>query len=133
MYNFPPGWCLALRAKNHNPDAQRGCFTCCPHVMAPWRLLVEVIAYQSRLRILSVYFRPALQETTAWALGQVFEHLHGNENEGQPPIIPKDSIPALLAALVESLKDEPRVVYYVCDAMRYLALGFQSSDGELLV
>ncbi|GLI60678.1 hypothetical protein VaNZ11_002880 [Volvox africanus] len=71
-----------------------------------------------------------VRETTAWALGQVFEHLHGNEAENQHPIVPKESIPALLSALVASLKDEPRVVYYVCDALRYLALGFQSPDGE---
>ncbi|EFJ44948.1 hypothetical protein VOLCADRAFT_82561 [Volvox carteri f. nagariensis] len=71
-----------------------------------------------------------VRETTAWALGQVFEHLHGNEAEGQPPIVAKESIPPLLSALVASLKDEPRVVYYVCDALRFLALGFQSSEGE---
>ncbi|GLC59478.1 hypothetical protein PLESTB_001491700 [Pleodorina starrii] len=71
-----------------------------------------------------------VRETTAWALGQVFEHLHGNEADGQQPIVAKESLPPLLSALVESLQDEPRVVYYVCDAIRLLALGFQSSDGE---
>jgi hypothetical protein len=69
------------------------------------------------------------QETSAWALGAVFEHVHGSEPNGSAPIITKDSLPSLLAVLVESLKDEPRVAYYVCDAIRLLALGYQDQEG----
>lgn len=74
---------------------------------------------------------PLSQETTAWALGQVFEQVHGAEAEGAAPIVSKEMLPGLLTALVESLKDEPRVAYYVCDAIRLLALGFNTGDGGL--
>ncbi|PNH00526.1 Importin subunit beta-1 [Tetrabaena socialis] len=70
-----------------------------------------------------------VRETTAWALGQVFEHVHGMEPDGGAPIIGKDMLPGLLTVLVESLKDEPRVAYYVCDAVRLLALGYHKGDG----
>ncbi|KXZ55363.1 hypothetical protein GPECTOR_3g492 [Gonium pectorale] len=69
-----------------------------------------------------------VRETTAWALGRVFEHVHGNEPEGAMPIVSKDMLPGLLNALVESLKDEPRVAYFVCDAVCLLAQGYNSGD-----
>ncbi|KAG2444792.1 hypothetical protein HXX76_001535 [Chlamydomonas incerta] len=71
-----------------------------------------------------------VRETTAWALGQVFEQVHGAEAEGAAPIVSKEMLPGLLNALVESLKDEPRVAYYVCDAIRLLALGFNTGDAD---
>ena len=71
-----------------------------------------------------------LQETTAWTLGQIFEFVHGNEADNSPPIISKDMLPGMLNVLAESLKDDPRVAYYICDAVRQLALGFAQPDGE---
>ncbi|KAG2492867.1 hypothetical protein HYH03_008782 [Edaphochlamys debaryana] len=71
-----------------------------------------------------------VRETTAWALGQVFEQVHGNEPDGSAPIVAQDALPGLLNALVESLKDEPRVAYYVCDALRLLALGYNTTDAD---
>lgn len=55
--------------------------------------------------------------------------MHGNEPDGATPIVGNDMLPGLLQALVESLKDDPKVAYYVCDAVRLLALGYQP-EGE---
>ncbi|GFR39763.1 hypothetical protein Agub_g247 [Astrephomene gubernaculifera] len=71
-----------------------------------------------------------VRETTAWTLGQVFEQVHGCEPDNAAPIVSKEMLPSLLTALVESLKDEPRVAYYVCDAVRLLALGFNSAGDD---
>ncbi len=58
--------------------------------------------------------------------------MHGNEPDGAAPIVGNDMLPGLLQALVESLKDDPKVAYYVCDAVRLLALGYQPEGEQAL-
>ncbi|CAI5508356.1 unnamed protein product [Closterium sp. Naga37s-1] len=70
-----------------------------------------------------------VKDTTAWTLGRIFEIVHGSSPEN--PIINATNLPAILAVLIESLKDVPNVAEKVCGAIYFLAQGSEGSEGAL--
>ena len=54
-----------------------------------------------------------VRDTTAWTVGRVLEFLHdAGAGSDVPPLITKDNLPAVVQALLASLKDE--VCLFVC-------------------
>eukprot|EP00195_Chlamydomonas_chlamydogama_P009742 CAMPEP_0202900576 /NCGR_PEP_ID=MMETSP1392-20130828/11916_1 /ASSEMBLY_ACC=CAM_ASM_000868 /TAXON_ID=225041 /ORGANISM="Chlamydomonas chlamydogama, Strain SAG 11-48b" /LENGTH=865 /DNA_ID=CAMNT_0049586993 /DNA_START=281 /DNA_END=2875 /DNA_ORIENTATION=+ len=70
---------------------------------------------------------PYVKDTTAWTIGRIFEFVHSVDIE--PPIITRDTLPPVIAVLLESLKDEPHIAYRVCCTISALAAGFKGSSG----
>jgi hypothetical protein len=60
--------------------------------------------------------------------GRIFEFVHGDaSNTSVPAIITPQNLPAIVGALLESIKDEPHIAEKVCYALSQLAAGFRDS------
>jgi len=68
---------------------------------------------------------PAVRHTTAWALGRVFEFVHGAP--GAPPVIPPGALPTVVAALLQATRDAPHIAEKACYAISQLVAGFAAS------
>ena len=67
----------------------------------------------------------------AWTIGRIFEHLHSPDIE--PAIITRETLPPVVAVLIESLQAETHIAYRVCSAISSLAIGFSGSPGVCVV
>lgn len=68
-----------------------------------------------------------VKNTTAWALGRAFEHVHGLPDVH---VLDAASLPAVVAALVESTRDLPHVAEKACYALGQLASGYAEADPD---
>lgn len=70
---------------------------------------------------------PYVRDTTAWTIKRIFEFLSNNNVLSGTPqaLVTQENLGAIVSVLVEGLKDEPHVVYRVCDAIAKLAQGFK--------
>ena len=68
---------------------------------------------------------PAVRHTTAWALGRVFEFVHGAP--GAPPVIPPGALPTVVAALLQATRDAPHIAEKACYAISQLVAGFAAA------
>lgn len=78
---------------------------------------------------------PQVKNTTAWAIGRIFEFVHGEDVN--PQLLTSQNLPSVVAALLEALRDETHVAEKVCYAIGQLASGFnkdtyQPQGGALL-
>mmetsp|Transcript_36758 Transcript_36758/g.92846 ORF Transcript_36758/g.92846 Transcript_36758/m.92846 type:complete len:881 (-) Transcript_36758:305-2947(-) len=71
---------------------------------------------------------PYVKDTTAWTIGRIFEFLHDNTIE--PSLITRETLPPIMAVLLEALKDESHIAYRICCAISQLAMGFQDHQGS---
>jgi importin subunit beta-1 len=67
---------------------------------------------------------PGVKNTTAWAIGRIFEFVHGQSGV-QPPLLGPQTLPPVVAALLEALRDAPHVAEKACYAISQLAAGFR--------
>uniref|UniRef100_A0A7S0VBW1 Importin N-terminal domain-containing protein n=1 Tax=Polytomella parva TaxID=51329 RepID=A0A7S0VBW1_9CHLO len=76
--------------------------------------------------VLSQDPHPYVRNTAAYALSRVFAFLHGPNKGLNRPLVVPENLPALLSVLGEKVtKDLPQNSFYVCEAIRYLALGYE--------
>ena len=70
-----------------------------------------------------------VRDTAAWALGRIFEFLHGVEI--QPPAVPFDLVRAAVAAAIAALEDHEAVAEKACYVLQSVAEGYQDPDEYL--
>lgn len=71
---------------------------------------------------------PQVKNTTAWTIGRIFEFVHGAD--ATPPLIGPQNLPAIIQALLESIRDAPHIAEKVCYAISQLAAGFSEAGGS---
>lgn len=64
-----------------------------------------------------------VKSTTAWAIGRIFQFVHGGA-----PLLGPENLPSVVNALLLSLKDEVHTAEKVCYAISQLAAGFEGKD-----
>lgn len=107
-------------------QAMKVCMQCLP------RFVLVACILRAGLSVTFISFQDPnalVRDTTAWTIGRIFEFLHNNLVE--PAIITRETLPPIIAVLVEALKDSAHIVYQVCGAISKLANGF-SGSGECI-
>ncbi|KAL3138275.1 hypothetical protein ABBQ32_006093 [Trebouxia sp. C0010 RCD-2024] len=74
---------------------------------------------------------PMVRQTTAWTIGRILEHVHGEEDVGMAPLINPQNLPRVVSTLLESTRDEPHIAEQICYALSQLAAGFKDNDTSL--
>nr|CAD1841905.1 unnamed protein product [Ananas comosus var. bracteatus] len=68
-----------------------------------------------------------VKDTTAWALGRIFEILHSPSSTYA--VITNANLPQIMSVLLESIRDVPNVAEKVCGAIYFLVQGYED-DGS---
>ncbi|OAY74326.1 Importin subunit beta-1 [Ananas comosus] len=68
-----------------------------------------------------------VKDTTAWALGRIFEILHSPSSTYA--VITDANLPQIMSVLLESIRDVPNVAEKVCGAIYFLVQGYED-DGS---
>lgn len=68
-----------------------------------------------------------VRDTTAWTIARIFEFVHGSSLE--QPVITAQTLPTVLAVLIERIKDAPNVAQRICGALLHLAQGYEHMEG----
>eukprot|EP00887_Chlorella_sp_A99_P006846 scaffold2.g6846.t1 len=69
---------------------------------------------------------PQVKNTTAWTIGRIFEFVHGAD--ATPPLIGPQNLPAIIQALLESIRDAP----HIAEKARPLSRAFVEGKAGLL-
>lgn len=67
-----------------------------------------------------------VKDTTAWALGRIFEFLHGSASAA--PLITSANCQQIITVLLQSMNDVPNVAEKACGALYFLAQGFEDIE-----